>query len=150
MAGTVARGSTQVKSQRMQVIMPAPLAKRLRERVPPRGRSAYIARAVEQAIDAEEQMKKQQLEPEGQIWGDEDYPYLNTADDIRDFREAIWSGDDPHQVLRRKYAKGGVSTKRDFKAWLQVWRETGDPNKAFAVVATGKKPPVRRDVKRSA
>ena len=126
-------------SERIQVVLPSKLAARVRARVPVRERSSFIAAAVANAIDREEQMERQQLEPDGAIWSDEDYPYLNTVDDIRDWREAIWSGQDPHQVLRQKYAKLGVVSKRDFRTWLKAWRATADARKAFQAVRASKK-----------
>ena len=136
----VAGRSKRTKSSvRMQVVLPSKLAAQVRARIPVRERSAFIAGAVANAIDRAEQMERQQVEPEGQIWRDQDYPYLNTPDDIQDWREAIWSGRDPHDVLRRKYAKQGVVTKHEFRTWLKVWRDTNDPIKAFDVVRATKR-----------
>ncbi len=123
---------------RVQVILPSGLAERVRSTVPVRERSAFIASAVEAAMAREEQIARQQREPKAAIWADDDYPYLNTPDDIREWREAIWSGQDPAAVLRDKYAKRGVTTKRDFATWLKTWRTTDDAEAAFREVKSTK------------
>lgn len=132
------RKKVKPKSERVQVILPSRLAARVRSTVPIRQRSAFIADAVETAISREEQMRRQQRELEAAIWSDDDYPYLNTREDISEWRDAIWSGEDPHAVLRAKYAKQGVVTKRDYTLWLETWRATDDPAAAFRAVKRSK------------
>jgi len=66
--------------QKMTVTLPEPLLNRLREHVPPRQRSAFIAEALEEKLALEEQLAA--IEEAAGCWGDEDHPEMGTDEEI--------------------------------------------------------------------
>ncbi|RMF33487.1 MAG: hypothetical protein D6759_06895 [Chloroflexi bacterium] len=62
------------ETQRITVTFPKPLLQRLRERVPPRQRSAFIVEAVEEKLALEEQIAA--IEETAGCWQDEDHPEI--------------------------------------------------------------------------
>ncbi len=76
--------------RKMTVTFPEFLLKRLRERVPPRQRSAFIAAAVEEKLALEEQIKA--IEEAAGAWKDENHPEMQTAADVERWRAELWGG----------------------------------------------------------
>lgn len=68
------------ETQKVTVILPRSLLERLREHVPPRQRSAFIAEAVEEKLALQEQLAA--IEETAGCWSDEDHPELRTDEDI--------------------------------------------------------------------
>ena len=66
--------------QKMTVSLPTALAERLRALVPPRKRSVFIAKALEESLALAEQA--QALEEAAGIWTDERHPEMATGEDI--------------------------------------------------------------------
>jgi len=64
----------------MTVSLPRYLLERLKDRVPPRQRSSFIAEALEERLALEEQLEI--IEESAGCWKDEDHPELMTDDDI--------------------------------------------------------------------
>lgn len=87
--------STQALStgqEKITVKLPAELTKRLRRHVPARERDAFIAHAVTEQLDIEEQA--QALEETVGAWKDADYPELATGADVDTWLEKLrgsWS-----------------------------------------------------------
>jgi hypothetical protein len=71
---------TSSETQKMTVSLPKTLLERLKERVPPRRRSAFIAEAVEERLALEDQL--QAIEESAGCWTDEDHPELMSDEDI--------------------------------------------------------------------
>jgi len=71
---------TSSETQKMTVSLPKTLLERLKERVPPRRRSAFIAEAVEERLALEDQL--QAIEESAGCWRDEDHPKLMSDEDI--------------------------------------------------------------------
>jgi len=76
----MSKGPSPVETQRITVTLPKPLLQRLRERVPPRQRSAFIAEAVEEKLALEEQAVA--IEEAAGCWRDEDHPEMRTEEEI--------------------------------------------------------------------
>ncbi len=72
---------TSSETQKMTVSLPKTLLERLKERVPPRRRSAFIAEAVEERLALEDQL--QAIEESAGCWRDEDHPKLMSDEDYR-------------------------------------------------------------------
>ena len=66
---------------RTTVVLPAETAKKLRELVPTRKRSEFIAEAVEQHLMRI--VYRQGRELSFGVWSDRDYPHLRTHDDVK-------------------------------------------------------------------
>lgn len=66
---------------RTTVVFPVETAEKLRELVPTRKRSEFIAEAVEQRLM--QIVYRQARESSFGAWSDQDYPYLRTHDDVR-------------------------------------------------------------------
>lgn len=71
---------TSSEIQKVTVSLPASLLERLRERVPPRQRSSFIAEAVEERLALEDQLDA--IEESAGCWKDEDHPELVTDEEI--------------------------------------------------------------------
>jgi hypothetical protein len=67
-------------TRKVTVSLPISLVDRLDDKVPPRQRSAFIARAIERQLAIEEQATA--LEEAAGAWPDEDYPDLETEEAI--------------------------------------------------------------------
>ena len=68
------------KKVRTTIVLPAATAKKLRDRIPPRRRSEFVAEALERHLMQlvfEEERKRT-----FGIWRDEDYPDLRTHEDM--------------------------------------------------------------------
>jgi len=72
------RGSSD--TQKMTVSLPKPLLERLKERVPARQRSSFIAEALGERLALEDQLEA--IEESAGCWESEDHPELMTDDDI--------------------------------------------------------------------
>lgn len=72
------RGSSE--TQKITVSLPKSLSEQLKERVPPRQRSSFIAEAVEERLALEDQLDA--IEESAGCWKDEDHPELMTDEDI--------------------------------------------------------------------
>jgi Arc/MetJ-type ribon-helix-helix transcriptional regulator len=72
------RGSSD--TQKTTVSLPKPLLERLKERVPARQRSSFIAEALEERLALEDQLEA--IEESAGCWESEDHPELMTDDDI--------------------------------------------------------------------
>lgn len=68
------------ETKKITVALPTSLLIRLSDRVPSRQRSHFIARAVEERLDIEEQLAV--LEETAGAWSDEKYPELSSEEDI--------------------------------------------------------------------
>jgi hypothetical protein len=88
-------------TERVQVVLPKKLAGQLREQVPSRKRSAWIAAAIQDRLLAERRLDV--IDRVFGSWKDEEFPGLDTPDDIAAWREAVWSGN---------ASNGGLATKR--------------------------------------
>ena len=64
--------------RKVTVTLPASLLARLDDRVPTRGRSTFVARAIEAQLAIEEQAAA--LAASAGAWRDEDYPHMATED----------------------------------------------------------------------
>ena len=78
---------------RTTVVLPAETAEKLRELVPTRKRSEFIAEAVDQHLMR--MIYRQGRELSFGAWSDEDYTHLRTHDDVRRYitelrNEAQW------------------------------------------------------------
>ncbi len=94
------------ETQKMTVTFPKPLLERLRERVPPRQRSAFIVEAVEEKLALQEQLAV--IEETAGCWSDEDHPELRTEEDIdRWLTELRWSWDEHLANAGALYAEEG-------------------------------------------
>jgi len=71
-------GSSEV--QKVTVSLPKSLLERLRERVPGRQRSSFIAAALEERLALEDQLEA--IEESAGSWSGEDYPELVSDEDI--------------------------------------------------------------------
>lgn len=69
------------KTIRTTVVLPADTAEKLRELVPKRKRSEFIAEALEQQLM--QIVCRQARESSFGAWNDRDYPHLRTHDDVR-------------------------------------------------------------------
>lgn len=67
-------------TQKMTVSLPKPLMERLKERLPARQRSSFIAEALEERLALEDQLEA--IEESAGCWESEDHPELMTDDDI--------------------------------------------------------------------
>jgi Arc/MetJ-type ribon-helix-helix transcriptional regulator len=67
-------------TQKTTVSLPKPLLERLKERVPARQRSSFIAEALEERLALEDQLEA--IEESAACWKDEDHPELKTDEDI--------------------------------------------------------------------
>ena len=65
----------------MTVALPAETAKKLRELVPKRKRSEFIAEAIEQRLMP--MVYRQGRKLSLGVWSDADYPHLRTQEDVR-------------------------------------------------------------------
>lgn len=68
---------------RTTIVLPAETAGKLRELVPKRKRSEFIAEAIEQHLM--QMVYQQGRELSFGAWSDEDYPHLRTHDDVRQY-----------------------------------------------------------------
>ncbi|HEY66437.1 MAG TPA: hypothetical protein G4O02_17945 [Caldilineae bacterium] len=93
------------ETQKMTVVFPKPLLQRLRERIPPRRRSAFIIEAVEEKLALLEQIEA--LEEAAGCWSDEDHPELQTDEDIDRWLAELRGSWDKH------LADAGVSHGED-------------------------------------
>ncbi len=94
-----------LETQKMTVVFPKLLLQRLRERIPPRRRSAFIVEAVEEKLALLEQIEA--LEEAAGCWGDEDHPELQTDEDIDRWLAELRGSWDKH------LADAGVSHGED-------------------------------------
>lgn len=67
-------------TQKTTVSLPKPLLERLKERVPARQRSSFIAEALEERLALEDQLEA--IDESAGCWESEDHPELLTDDDI--------------------------------------------------------------------
>ncbi len=67
-------------THKMTVSLPRPLLERLKERVPARQRSSFIAEALEERLALEDQLEA--IEESAGCWESDDHPELMTDDDI--------------------------------------------------------------------
>ena len=72
------RGSSDI--QKVTVSLPKSLLERLKERVPGRQRSSFIAAALEERLAMEDQLEA--IEESAGSWSGEDYPELVSDEDI--------------------------------------------------------------------
>lgn len=94
------------EAQKMTVIFPKPLLQRLRERVPPRQRSAFIVEAVEEKLALQEQFAA--IEEAAGCWSDEDHPELRTDEDIDRWLTELRGSWDAHLAdVGVRYAEEG-------------------------------------------
>jgi len=90
-------GKTSIlETQKTTVVFPQSLLQRLRERVPPRQRSAFIVEAVEEKLALEEQLAA--IEEAAGCWSDEDHPELKTDEDIERWLSEMRRSWDDHLV----------------------------------------------------
>jgi hypothetical protein len=93
---------------RTTVVFPAETAAKLRELVPPRKRSAFIAEAVEHHLMR--LVFRQGRELSFGAWSDEDYPHLHTHADVQRYISELRSEDRwrgiPDKSLSEKSAPG--------------------------------------------
>lgn len=89
------------ETTKITVALPTSLLTRLSDRVPSRQRSRFIALAVEERLDIEEQLAA--LEETAGVWPDERYPKLSTEENID-----RWLGD-----LRRSWNSGQQESNQD-------------------------------------
>jgi hypothetical protein len=85
-----------LETQKTTVVFPKSLLRRLRERVPPRQRSAFIAEAVEEKLALEEHLVA--IEETAGCWSDEDHPELKAGEDIDSWLNEIRQSWDNHLV----------------------------------------------------
>ena len=78
------------ETERLQVVVPKKLAGKLRKRVPARKRSAWIVEAIEDRLTAESRIEA--IDRSFGTWTDEDFPGLDTAEDIKAWRASLWGG----------------------------------------------------------
>ena len=71
---------TSSETQKVTVSLPASLLERLKERIPPRQRSSFIAEAVQERLALEDQLDA--IQESAGCWKDEDHPDLATDEDI--------------------------------------------------------------------
>ena len=76
----MANYDSDTETKKITVALPTFLLLRLSDRVPSRQRSRFIARAVEERLDIEEQLAA--LEETAGAWPDEKYPELSSEEDI--------------------------------------------------------------------
>ena len=88
-------------TERVQIVLPKNIAEELRAVIPARRRSAFIAEAIAHQLMVRD--REQVIDEAFGAWTDENHPYLNTADDIRVWREALWAGEDREEALRVRY-----------------------------------------------
>ena len=93
-----------IDTERVQVVLPKKLAGQLRERVPARKRSAWIADAIEDRLLAEP--RREAIDRAFGSWKDEDFPGLDTPEDIEAWRDALWLGKAPESTLRTSRGPG--------------------------------------------
>lgn len=67
-------------TQKTTVSLPKPLLERLKERVPARQRSSFIAAALEERLTLEDQLEA--IEESAGSWSGEDHPELMSNEDI--------------------------------------------------------------------
>ena len=74
-------GLRMMEKVRTTVVLPATTAAKLRDRVPPRKRSEFVAEAIERHL-MQFVFEEERARTFG-IWRDEDYPDLRTHEDLR-------------------------------------------------------------------
>jgi len=75
------------KKERINVVLPSSLLAELRELVPPRERSGFIAEATAQRLLQFKQQKA--LRESRGAWSDENHPELQTREDVRTWLKEI-------------------------------------------------------------
>ena len=88
------------KTVRTTVVFPAETAEKLRELIPKRKRSEFIAEAVDQHLMRV--VYQQGREISFGAWSDEDYPHLRTHDDIRCYIAELRDGDQWRRSSRKE------------------------------------------------
>ena len=72
--------TSKTATQKITISLPQPLAERLKAHVPPRQRSDYIAKILEEQLALEEQLTA--LEETSGCWSDENHPNLGSDEEI--------------------------------------------------------------------
>jgi metal-responsive CopG/Arc/MetJ family transcriptional regulator len=76
-----------VKKERINVLLPSSLLAELRELVPPRERSGFIAEATAQRLLQFKQQKA--LQESRGAWTDENHPELQTQEDVKNWLKEL-------------------------------------------------------------
>jgi hypothetical protein len=83
----MANDTIQANLRKLTVMLPGSLLVRLDERVSPRGRSRFIAAAIEERLALVEQLAA--LDETAGAWSDENHPDMATEEDIDRWLQAL-------------------------------------------------------------
>ena len=86
--------------ERIEIRLPKKLARRLRAPSPAGGRSAWIAEAIDDRLRPVSRLEA--TNRSFGTWTDEDFPGLDTVDDIERWRASLWSGKPFRKSTRKR------------------------------------------------